>query len=60
MSTLDLNGEEREILIETLESAISDLGGEIADTKSHDYREGLKSRKKALMEILERLRQVAS
>lgn len=55
MPNLELSEQENKILIELLESAISDLGGEIADTKSADFRKGLKLKKSAAMAMLERL-----
>ena len=59
LTTLELSKHENEILIEVLESAISDLGGEIASTDSADYRNGLKAKKVIAMSILERLREAA-
>lgn len=56
MLTLDLTDSERTILVEALESYLSDLRMEIADTDRMDFREGLKNRKAALMKTLEQLR----
>jgi hypothetical protein len=56
MPTLELSVHESEILTEVLESAVSDLGTEIADTDSRDYRNGLKIKKAIAMAILERVR----
>lgn len=47
-------GEARE-LAGILESYLSDLRMEIADTDSHDFRETLKERKAFLEDLLERL-----
>jgi hypothetical protein len=55
MSKLELNTREHEILTEVLESAVSDLGTEIAGTESADYRSGLKDKKQIVKAILERL-----
>lgn len=56
MLILDLTDSERTILVEALESYLSDLRMEIADTDRMDFREGLKNRKAALMKTLEQLR----
>ncbi len=56
MVQLDLTKGEKEILIEVLESNISDLRMEIADTDNLDFRETLKSQKKVLAKVLEALR----
>lgn len=55
MITLDINPEEKQILVEMFNSTISDLGMEIADTDQKDYREGLKKRKAVLIKILQAL-----
>ena len=49
---LDLSEEERRILQEVLDAAVSDLRMEIADTDSYDFRQMLKGRKLALMKVL--------
>ena len=56
MIQLDVGKQEVLILIETLETDVSDLRMEIADTDSMDYREMLKDKKEALKRILESLR----
>lgn len=53
---LDLNDAEATILSETLESVLSDLRMEIADTDSMDYRTMLKGRKEVLNKVLEQVR----
>jgi hypothetical protein len=55
MIQLDLDVDEHRHLVEALESYLSDLRMEIADTDSMDFRDGLKSRKAALMKVLEQL-----
>lgn len=55
MFQLDLNPEEKEILISILETCLSDLGMEIADTDSQDYRDTLKQRKRVLSKALNAL-----
>lgn len=55
MISLDINPEEQQILVEILNSTVSDLGMEIADTDQKDYREVLKMRKSVLMKILQAL-----
>ena len=52
MVQLDLKPDEQEILRETLESYISDLSVEIADTDSKDFREKLKWRRDVLNKVL--------
>lgn len=49
---VDLSGEEREILRTVLESYLSDLRMEIADTDSKDFREMLKQRKDVVRKVL--------
>ncbi len=56
MIQLDLAPAERQILIEILESAHSDLRMEIAHTDSMDFRDMLKDRKAVLAKVLESLR----
>ena len=55
MPNLELTEEENKTLAEILESAVSDLGYEIANTDSKDYRDGLKAKKANASAILERL-----
>ncbi len=57
MIQLDLNDSEKNLLIEALESYLSDLRYEIADTDSQDYREKLKEKKTALEKTLGFLKQ---
>ncbi|GAB6068736.1 hypothetical protein JCM13664_20570 [Methylothermus subterraneus] len=59
MIQLDLNEAEKAYLIETLESYLSDLRYEIADTDSQDFREQLKAKKAALEKALTFLKQSA-
>lgn len=54
---LKLNIEEKEILIGVLESYVSDLRYEIADTDSFDFRTGLKKKEAVLTKLLNILRQ---
>ena len=55
MTQLSLESSEQDILIWALQSAVSDLGGEIADTENQEFREDLKQRKAVLQNILRRL-----
>ena len=55
MITLDINSEEQQILVEVLNSSVSELGMEIADTDQKDYREVLKKRKSVLLKISQAL-----
>lgn len=56
ITQLSLEPNEEDILIWALQGAISDLGGEIADTENQEFREDLKQRKTVLQNILRRLR----
>jgi hypothetical protein len=52
---LALRPNEQEILVWALQTTISELGAEIADTENQEFREDLKGRKAVLREILGRL-----
>ena len=56
MPNFDLSTEEKQTLIEVLEDNISDLRMEIADTDSSIFKGELKSKKRILLDILERLK----
>jgi len=56
MLNLDITTEEKEILLESIETSISNLGLEIADTDRQEFKEGLKTKKAALMKILEQMK----
>lgn len=55
MVHLELSHTDAEVLRMVLESYLSDLRMEIADTDSKDFREGLKARKLVLRGIANRL-----
>jgi len=55
MTTIELNEEEAGILLDILESHMSDLRMEIADTDSMDFREDLKAREAFLKKLIGRL-----
>jgi hypothetical protein len=57
MIHLDLDEQEKQILDETLQSYLSDLSYEIADTDKQDFREMLKARRAVLQKIKETLEQ---
>lgn len=57
MLELKLSPAEQQILVEVLDIAISDLGMEIGNTDSQDYREKLKTRKQTLIKVVDSLRQ---
>jgi len=57
MIHLDLDATERNTLIEALESYLSDLSYEIADTDSYDYREKLKAKRDVLNKIQQAVKQ---
>lgn len=56
MVQLDINDEEREILVGVLDSYMSDLRMEISNTDSQDVREMLKTRKDVLKKVRDSLR----
>jgi hypothetical protein len=53
MIQLDLTKEECQALLETLDSTLSDLRMEIANTDRMDFREMLKARKAVLERVIE-------
>jgi len=55
MSSLELSREEKDTLIDVLGSYLSDLRMQIADTDSSFFREELKTKKRILIGILDRL-----
>jgi len=55
MLNISLEPREQEILAWALKSAVSDLGGEIADTENMEFRQDLKQRKAILLGIIGRL-----
>ena len=55
MIHLEITREDAEILTEVLDSALSDLRYEISNTDRLDYRNSLKRRKAALVEVLGQL-----
>jgi hypothetical protein len=56
MFRLDLNAEQRSTLIQVLESYVSDLRMEIADTERKDFRDPLKAQEQILNGLLATLR----
>lgn len=58
MIHLDLNDKEQQILVEVLENYISDLGMEISDTDRLEFREMLKSRRRAVVKVINTLKGV--
>lgn len=56
MLQLELTSDERQILVDALETYVSDLRMEIADTEKHDVRNDLKRRKEVLRQVLNTLR----
>ena len=55
MLQLDVNDDEKTILKEVLESYLSDLRMEIADTDRMEFRDMLKERKAVLIKVIEAL-----
>ena len=60
MIQFDLSDEDRQILLEVLENALSDLRMEIADTDSMDFREMLKGRKAVIKKAIAALKEAAA
>jgi hypothetical protein len=58
MANLNLNDEEVAFLVEALESALSDLRMEIADTDSMMFKRRLRDRKEVLVGLLTKLKEV--
>ena len=56
---ITLSESEKEILSEVLESYLSDMGMEITDTDSMDYREKLKAKRNVIRKILQDIRKPA-
>ena len=52
---IELSSEESDALRAALESALSDMRMEVADTEDQTFREALKAREKALRSVLDRL-----
>ena len=48
---LVLQPKEQEVLVWALQSTVSDLGSEIADTEKQEFREDLKERKAVLVAV---------
>ncbi|HEY3308440.1 MAG TPA: hypothetical protein VGJ93_08290 [Desulfuromonadaceae bacterium] len=55
MTRVELTDEESEMLIEVIESSISELKTEIAHTDNREFRQGLKEREAFLEDFLNRL-----
>lgn len=53
MIHLDLDATERKVLAETLQSYLTDLSVEIADTDRFEFREALKARRDILNKVLD-------
>ncbi len=56
MAQISLTDEEGAMLKEIIESYLSDLRMEIADTDRKDFREGLKRKETFLKDLLQRLK----
>ena len=59
-TTITLSDSEKEILAEALDTYLSDLGMEITDTDSMDFREKLKYKRTVIQKILKDLRKPAA
>lgn len=57
MVKLQLRTKEKEILVEILNGALSDLRFEIADTEKKEFRDGLKTKEEVLNKVLKGLTQ---
>lgn len=60
MIHLDLTDEERDTLLDALESFLSDLRFEIADTERQAYRQPLKDREAVIGHVIEQLKEQKS
>ena len=60
MVRLELSPEQYQLLVELLESCLSDLRMEIVDTDRIDYKDMLKDRKNILLSLLETLRSASA
>jgi len=60
MVRLELSSEQYQLLVELLESCLSDLRMEIVDTDRIDYKDMLKDRKDVLLSLLETLRSASA
>jgi hypothetical protein len=56
MAQLDLSTEDVGVLVETLESVLSELRYEINNTDAHDFKEQLREKKDALERVLGQLK----
>lgn len=56
MTQLELTEQEVEVLTEIVESYLSDLSMEIADTDRLEYREGLKDSRALIASVLSKLK----
>ena len=56
MITIDIDKKEKDVLETVIESYLSDLRMEIADTDSMDFREGLKEKKAILNKVVTELK----
>jgi hypothetical protein len=55
MVELDITDEEKQALVECVETGIRELGPQISNTESYDFREQLKAKREALRKILGQL-----
>jgi hypothetical protein len=55
MIQFEMTPEEKEILVQLLESCLSDLHDEISHTDNYDYREMLKHRRQVLQKLSDAL-----
>ncbi len=53
MTRMELNQEQRDLLVETLESALGELRLEVAGTDRKAYRDALKHREEVLRGVLD-------
>jgi hypothetical protein len=59
MVTLDLNADEKEVLIDLLDDCLTDLRMEICDTDNIVYKQSLKNREAVIRKIIAELQQAA-
>ena len=56
MVNLDITDEEKQYLVECVEAFIGELGPQISNTESYDFRNRLKAQRTALEKILGQLK----
>lgn len=53
---IELSAQEREMIAGLLEKELEDVRSELHHTRSHEYKDGLKEREKAVRELMAKLK----